>query len=151
MRAVVQRVSEAWVHVEGREVARIGRGLLVLVGFVPDDGDEDFHWVAKKVVELCLFEGEGGRRELSVKQVGGELLVVSQFTLLASIKKGTKPSWHRAAPPAQARQLYEEFLRVLRRRYTAEKVKEGVFGAYMGVGLVNDGPVTIIIDSRHRE
>jgi D-tyrosyl-tRNA(Tyr) deacylase len=150
MRAVVQRVAQASVTVEGTVTGEITRGLLVLVGIATDDTPDDIAWLAGKIVQQKLFPDESGRMNLSVAESGGGVLVVSQFTLLASTRKGTKPSWHRAAPPEVAVPLYEEFVRVMETA-TGRPVATGKFGAMMEVSLVNDGPVTLVLDSRLRE
>jgi D-tyrosyl-tRNA(Tyr) deacylase len=150
MRAVIQRVSEASVSVDGNITGSIEGGLLVLVGVTADDGEEDIEWLAGKIVGQKLFSDESGRMNLSVTETGGGVLVVSQFTLLASTRKGTKPSWHRAAPPEAARPLYEEFVRAMQSEL-GYPVATGEFGAMMQVELVNDGPVTLVLDSRWRE
>ncbi len=150
MRAVVQRVSKASVTIAGRVTASIGNGLLVLVGIAGDDTDEDITWLAGKIAEQKLFADESGRMNLSVTETGGGVLVVSQFTLLASTRKGTKPSWHRAAPPEVAVPLYEKFVAAVEAA-VGYPVATGEFGAMMEVELVNDGPVTLVLDSRLRE
>jgi len=150
MRAVIQRVSRASVTVEGAITGDIQRGLLVLVGVAADDTPDDIAWLAGKIAGQKLFPDESGRINLSVTESGGGLLVVSQFTLLASTRKGTKPSWHRAAAPEAAVPLYEEFLRAMETA-TGRPVATGKFGATMEVSLVNDGPVTLVLDSRLRE
>jgi len=150
MRAVVQRVSQASVTVERSLTGEIGRGLLVLVGVTEDDAEEDIAWLAGKIVGQKLFADETGRMNLSVMETGGGVLVVSQFTLLASTRKGTKPSWHRAAGPEAAVPLYEAFVRKME-ELLGRSVATGQFGAMMEVALVNDGPVTLVLDSRLRE
>ena len=150
MRAVIQRVSRASVMVGGAVVGEVGRGLLVLVGVATDDTSDDIEWLAGKVAGQKLFPEEGGRMNLSVTEIAGSVLVVSQFTLLASTRKGTKPSWHRAAPPEVAVPLYEEFVRAMEAAL-GRPVATGEFGAMMEVELVNDGPVTLVLDSRLRE
>jgi D-tyrosyl-tRNA(Tyr) deacylase len=150
MRAVIQRVSEASVTVGGRVTGSIEHGLLVLVGIAGDDTDEDIAWLAGKIAGQKLFADESGRMNLSVTETGGGVLVVSQFTLLASTRKGTKPSWHRAAEPAAALPLYEKFVTAIEFA-VGHPVATGEFGAMMEVELVNDGPVTLILDSRLRE
>lgn len=150
MRAVVQRVASASVAVEGRVIGAIERGLLVLVGIAADDTRDDIAWLAGKIAGQKLFPDESGRMNLSVTEIGGGVLVVSQFTLLASTRKGTKPSWHRAAPPDVAIPLYEEFLRAIEAAI-GRPAATGEFGAMMQVALVNDGPVTLVLDSRWRE
>jgi len=150
MRAVVQRVSQASVAVEGNITGSIGRGLLVLVGVAPDDTADDIAWLSGKIAQQKLFPDESGKMNQSVVEIGGGILVVSQFTLMASTRKGTKPSWHRAAPPEIAIPLYEEFVRAMEAA-TGRPVATGKFGAMMEVSLVNDGPVTLVLDSRLRE
>ena len=148
MRAVIQRVAAARVTVAGRLVGAIGRGVLVLLGVADDDALEDANWVLDKIVGLRIFENENGKFDQSLRDVQGELLAVSQFTLLAETGKGRRPSFTHAAPPEQAIPLYEHF--VARARAEGMTVATGEFGAHMQVELVNDGPVTIILDSRQR-
>jgi D-tyrosyl-tRNA(Tyr) deacylase len=150
MRAVVQRVSRAAVSVAGEVTGTIGRGLVVLLGVAADDTADDLAWLAEKIMRQRIFEDGEGRMTLSVTEVGGSVLVVSQFTLLASTRKGTKPSWHRAAPPEMAEPFYEEFVRKMEALLRCP-VPTGRFGAMMEVELVNDGPVTLVLDSRLRE
>jgi D-tyrosyl-tRNA(Tyr) deacylase len=138
------------VTVEERVTGSIAGGLLVLVGVTADDGEEDIVWLAGKIVGQKLFADENGRMNFSVMESGGGVLVVSQFTLLASTRKGTKPSWHRAAGPEVAIPLYEAFVRKLE-ELLGRPVATGEFGAMMEVALVNDGPVTLVLDSRLRE
>lgn len=145
MKALIQRVSEAHVTVDGETVARIGPGLLVLLGVVEDDGLWEAEVLAKKCCELRILEDEAGKMNLSVLDTGGEILVVSQFTLAANCKKGRRPSFDDAAPPGEARALYEKFCELCRAK--GVDVQTGSFAAHMKVGLVNDGPVTIMLDS----
>ncbi len=147
MRVVVQRVSGACVRVpvEGYECG-IGSGLLVLAAFVDEDTDADLEWTAKKIAAMRIFDDADGVMNLSVKDVGGEILAVSQFTLYASTVKGNRPSYIKAAKPDVAIPLYEKFLAKLE-EHLEKPVGRGIFGADMKVSLVNDGPVTIIIDS----
>jgi D-tyrosyl-tRNA(Tyr) deacylase len=144
VRAVLQRVDSADVTVDGRCVGRIGRGLLVLVGVERGDGDEEVRWTARKTAELRIFEDSGGKMNLSVREAGGDVLVVSQFTLLADCRQGRRPAFDRAAPPAEGRRLYELFVTEL--RAAGLHVETGVFGAKMLVDLRNNGPVTIILE-----
>jgi D-tyrosyl-tRNA(Tyr) deacylase len=146
MRAVLQRVSKAEVSVAGRVIGSIGRGFVVLLGVAKDDTDKDAVYLADKTMGLRVFADDAGRMNLALKQVGGELLVISQFTLLADTESGRRPSFIRAAPPEEAKRLYEHFLSLVRNG--GVKVETGEFGAMMAVSLVNDGPVTIILDSR---
>ncbi len=150
MRAVLQRVREASVAVDSKTAGAIGRGLLVLLGCASDDGPDDIAWLAAKTADLRIFDDEAGVMNRSVKDIGGDILLVSQFTLLASTKKGMRPSWHLAAKPETALPLYEAFhLRL--EAVLGRPVPTGIFGADMQVALVNDGPVTIVIDSKLRE
>jgi D-tyrosyl-tRNA(Tyr) deacylase len=146
MRAVVQRVAEASVAVEGRTVARIGPGLLVLLGIAQGDGEPDAAYLADKVVNLRVFADEAGHMNRSVVEAGGSLLVVSQFTLLGDARKGRRPGFTGAAPPEEAEALYLRFVEHGRR--AGVPVEEGVFRAFMDVALVNQGPVTLLLDSR---
>ncbi len=150
MRLVIQRVLRASVTVDMQTVGSIGLGYLVLVGSEEGDQPDELDWLAQKLVNLRLFDDDTGVMNRSILEVSGEVLLVSQFTLLASTKKGTRPSWHRAAKPEQARPCYEAFVQ---RVETAlgRAPATGIFGADMGVELVNDGPVTLILDSRLRE
>ena len=146
MRAVIQRVKGARVIQEGSVVGEIGRGLLVFLGVAGDDTAEDAYYLADKVVELRVFEDEAGKMNLSVRDVGGQILVVSQFTLLGDCSWGRRPSVSDAAPPHQAQGLYDLFVKRIREGgITAET---GVFQSYMEVELINDGPVTLLLDSR---
>jgi D-tyrosyl-tRNA(Tyr) deacylase len=146
MRAVVQRVSRAEVRVEGKVVGSIGQGLLVLLGVAAGDAEADARLLAEKLAQLRVFEDRAGKMNLPVGEVGGGVLVVSQFTLLGDARKGNRPSFGAAAPPEEANALYERFCGLLRERGAA--VSQGVFRAHMDVELVNDGPVTILLDSR---
>lgn len=150
MRAVIQRVSSASVTVDGLEVSSINTGLLVLLGVDQNDQQEDLQWLASKIVGLRIFSDADQKMNLNISDVGGELLVVSQFTLFGATKKGNRPSFIRAAPADMGRTYYEEFC-LLIERLTKTKVKRGVFGADMKVTLTNDGPVTLIIDSKNKE
>ena len=150
MRLLIQRVREASVTIEGEVRSKIGQGLLVLVGIEEADGDEDIEWLAGKLLRLRIFDDKQGVMNLDVQQVGGELLIVSQFTLFASTRKGNRPSYIRSAGEAISRPLYERFVRRVE-ELAGRKVGTGEFGADMQVALVNDGPVTIWIDSRNRE
>lgn len=150
MRAVVQRVCEAAVTVAGREVGRIGHGLLVLVGVETGDGQADADWLAEKVARLRIFADDAGKMNRDVLEAGGAVFVVSQFTLHASTKKGNRPSFVAAARPEEAGPLYERFIGMVE-TILGSAVPRGVFGADMRMSLVNDGPVTIVIDSRRRE
>lgn len=148
MRAVVQRVSAARVAVDGETTGRIGRGLLVLVGITNDDGAADVQYIADKVRDLRIFEDEAGKMNLSLSDVGGAVLAVSQFTLYGDCRKGRRPSWDAAAPAPLARTLYEATVAAM--RANGLTVETGVFQARMAVTLVNDGPVTLLLDSRRQ-
>jgi D-tyrosyl-tRNA(Tyr) deacylase len=150
MRALIQRVREASVAVEGTTIATIGPGLLVLAGVAADDGAEDRDWLARKIVALRIFNDDAGVMNRSLVDIGGEMLVVSQFTLYASTRKGSRPSWSGAAPPALAEPGFDALVAAFAREL-GRPVPTGRFGADMQVALVNDGPVTIWLDSRARE
>ena len=146
MRAVVQRVKSAAVHVEGRIIGEIGQGLLVLVGVGRGDEEKDITYLASKLPELRIFEDTSGKFNLSLKEVGGKMLIVSQFTLFGDCRKGRRPSFIEAAEPAEAKRLYEQL--ILKLRGQGVSVETGEFQAKMEVRLINDGPVTILLDSR---
>jgi D-tyrosyl-tRNA(Tyr) deacylase len=150
MRVVIQRVSQAGINIDGQEHARIGVGLLILLGIETADGHNDIDWLAKKVANLRIFSDEAGLMNRSVIEERGELLVVSQFTLYGNAKKGNRPSYIRAARPEVAIPLYEAFVERLRAE-SGMVVRHGVFGADMKVSLVNDGPVTILFDTKDKE
>jgi D-tyrosyl-tRNA(Tyr) deacylase len=147
MRAVVQRVRHARVEIDGRVSGNIDQGLLVLLGITHDDATADMEWLVRKMINLRIFSDTEGKMNLSVQDVNGGILVVSQFTLFANIKKGNRPSYIRSAPPESAIPLYEAFLQHLREAFSGP-VETGEFGAMMDVHLLNDGPVTIQMDSR---
>jgi D-aminoacyl-tRNA deacylase len=148
MRAVVQRVSRAEVSVGGECLGRIGLGFAVLLGVARDDTESDAEFIADRILGLRVFADEAGKMNLAFGAIGGELLVISQFTLLADTSGGRRPSFIKAAPPEIAETLYERFLSLVRAR--GVKVETGRFGAHMELALINDGPVTIILDSRVR-
>jgi D-tyrosyl-tRNA(Tyr) deacylase len=150
MRVIIQRVSEASVTIDGHINSAIGSGLLVLAGFEEADENEDLEWMAAKVANLRIFTDDKGLMNLSVKEVEGDVIVVSQFTLFAQTKKGNRPSFIRAAKPDKAIPLYEKFV-FLMSKELGKNVGTGEFGADMKVALINDGPVTIHIDSKNRE
>lgn len=145
MKVVLQRVSSASVSLGGRAVGEIGSGFLLLVGFRRGDGDEQVAWMADKVLGLRIFPDAEGKMNLGLDETGGDLLVVSQFTLYGDTRKGRRPSYVDAAPPEVAVPLYERFVGVLRERAPG-RVETGVFGAHMEVALVNDGPVTLVLE-----
>ena len=150
MRVIIQRVKHAKVDIDGKTHSSIEKGLLILLGIETEDNQEDIDWLCGKVSRLRIFDDENGQMNLSVCDVKGSCLIVSQFTLHASTKKGNRPSYIRAAPPEIAIPLYEKFIETLIRT-TELFVETGIFGANMQVKLTNDGPVTIIIDSKNRE
>ena len=150
MRAVVQRVSKASVTSEKGLLASIDSGLMVLVGIEETDGHDDVEWLSNKIVQLRIFDDPDGVMNLSIADIGGEIIVVSQFTLHAKTKKGNRPSYIKAAQPAIAIPIYEQFVSRLS-DLLGKKVGTGEFGAMMQVELINDGPVTIIIDTKNRE
>ena len=149
MRIVLQRVKSASVSIEGSVVGEINQGFLLLVGVGPDDTRDDASYLARKIAGMRIFSDENGKMNLSIDQVGGKILSVSQFTLFADTKKGNRPSFTGAAIPEAANQLYEEFNEKLRTEYGLT-VETGEFGADMQVSLVNDGPVTIILDTKNQ-
>ena len=150
MRTIIQRVSEAAVTVDGQIVGEIGRGLLILAGFEEADTESDLVWMAGKIARMRIFSDKDGVMNHSVSEIAGEILAVSQFTLYASIKKGNRPSWSRAAKGDVSQPLFEQFVEKLRLE-SGKPVATGLFGADMSVSLVNDGPVSICIDSRQPE
>ena len=146
MRAVLQRVTRARVKVNDQVAGEIGLGLVVLLGVAHNDTETDIKYLVEKIAAIRIFDDADGRMNLSVRDVGGELLVVSQFTLYADVRRGRRPSWHEAAPPEVAEPLYEAFVEAARRN--VGRVATGAFGQMMQVELINDGPVTILLDSR---
>lgn len=150
MRVVLQRVRESSVSILGEMKAQIGEGFLILLGICEDDGTSDIDWIVRKILALRIFEDREGKMNLSIMDIHGEILVISQFTLYASTKKGNRPSFVKAAKPSMAEELYEDFLRKI-----SEKMglpcQSGEFGANMQVSLVNNGPATIMMDSKLRE
>ena len=150
MRAVIQRVSHASVEIDKVVKGKIAKGLLLLVGICPEDTEEDLKWLAAKITQLRIFSDENDKMNLSVQDVQGDILVISQFTLFASTKKGNRPSYTNAAPPAIAIPLYERFVAILE-ELLGKPVQTGEFGADMKVSLLNDGPVTIVMDTKAKE
>ena len=150
MRIVIQRVKRASVTVNGSVISNIGEGLLLLLGIEDADTDEDIQWLSRKVLGLRVFDDEAGVMNRSIMDINGEVIVVSQFTLMASYKKGNRPSWIRAAGHEHAVPMYERFVKVLSEGL-GKPVGTGVFGAEMQVDLVNDGPVTICMDTKNKE
>lgn len=150
MKAVIQRVSQAGVTIENKVKAEIKAGLLVLVGIENADADEDMEWLSNKIVNLRIFDDENKVPNISVKDIGGDILLVSQFTLHASTKKGNRPSYIKASKPDNAMPLYEKMIKQLETDL-GKRIYTGEFGADMKVSLLNDGPVTIVIDTKNRE
>ena len=150
MRVVIQRVSQSKVKVSGEVIGEIKEGLMVLVSFVDEDNDTDLDWMTKKIINLRIFNDDEGKMNRSVQDVAGDILLVSQFTLHGSTKKGNRPSFIKAAKPDFANVMYERFIKVLEQTLGKE-IQTGEFGGDMKVSLVNDGPTTIIIDSKDKE
>ena len=150
MRAVIQRVSQSEVKIDGKIVGQINKGLLILLGIEHEDNDTDIDWLVNKIIKLRIFNDDEGKMNLSITDIHGSFLVVSQFTLHASTRKGNRPSYIKAARPEQAIPLYERFIANLK-RISNLPVESGEFGGDMKVSLVNDGPVTILIDSKLKE
>jgi D-tyrosyl-tRNA(Tyr) deacylase len=149
MRALIQRVNDASVTIENKVKSKIGTGILVFLGIEESDTQEDIRWLSNKISQLRIFEDENGQMNHSVNEIKGETMVISQFTLHAKTKKGTRPSYSRAAKPDTAIPLYEAFIEQMARD-TGKEIQSGEFGAYMQVKLENDGPVTIMIDSKNK-
>ena len=150
MRVVVQRVSQSNVKVSVEIIGEINEGLMVLVSFVDEDNDTDLGWMTKKIINLRIFNDDEGKMNRSVQDIGGDILLISQFTLHGSTKKGNRPSFIKAAKPDFANVMYERFIKVLEQSL-GKKIQTGEFGGDMKVSLVNDGPTTIIIDSKDKE
>lgn len=150
MRALIQRVSRCSVSIDGREHSVIGRGMLILLGIKSDDADDDARALADRCAALRIFDDHKGTMNLSVRDVAGEAMVVSQFTLYGDTRKGNRPSYSEAAPPQIAERLYEVFVAHLRTALVPQKVATGVFRAMMNVDLVNDGPVTVMVESKKK-
>ena len=150
MIAVIQRVTKASVTVNGVQTGKIGLGQLVLIGIEESDNNEDIRWLSNKIVNLRIFDDHNGVMNRSLIDLDGEILLISQFTLHASTRKGNRPSYIRAAKPEKAIPIYEEFIQTLERDL-GKTIKTGKFGAYMKIGLINDGPVTIIIDTKDKK
>ena len=146
MRAIVQRVKESWVKVDGKVVGKIGEGLNILLGVGKGDTEEDIKKLSQKILNLRIFEDENGKFQYSVLDIKGEILVISQFTLYANVKKGRRPSFEEAEKPERAKERYEKFVEELKK--SGLKVETGIFGAMMEVYILNWGPVTIVIDSK---
>ncbi|NER01154.1 MAG: D-tyrosyl-tRNA(Tyr) deacylase [Cyanothece sp. SIO2G6] len=149
MIAIIQRVSQAAVQIEGKEKSSIGKGLMILLGIGREDTDEDIEWLSRKIVQLRIFDDEEGKMNKSLKEVNGDILLVSQFTLHASTKKGNRPGYNEAAPPEAAIPLYNKMIAFLEQAME-KPIGTGTFGAMMQVSLINDGPVTIPIDTKNK-
>ena len=150
MRVVIQRVKQASVRVEGETVGFIKQGFCIFVGFEREEKDDDLEWLSKKIVQMRIFSDDNGKMNLSIEDIGGDILLISQFTLHAKTKKGNRPSFIQAAPPAMAENLYTNFGKMLE-KHLEHGIQYGRFGAMMEVDLINDGPVTIIMDSKERK
>ncbi|MDD2411624.1 MAG: D-aminoacyl-tRNA deacylase [Bacteroidales bacterium] len=150
MRALIQRVSQSKVTVENKTCGEISKGLLVLLGIEDSDTQDDVDWLCRKISQLRIFDDTNGVMNLSLQDVQGQTLIISQFTLHASTKKGNRPSYIRAASPEFAKKMYEDFVANFK-KYVKTKVATGIFGAMMKVELINDGPVTIFIDTKNKE
>ena len=150
MRVVIQRVKSAAVEILNKNYSSVGQGLLIFLGIENDDGEEDINWLCKKIIQLRVFDDKNGVMNLSVADIDGEILVISQFTLHAKTKKGNRPSYIKAARPDIAIPIYNKFVEKLG-FYLEKEIKTGEFGALMQVSLVNDGPVTIIIDTKNKD
>ena len=150
MRALIQKVTSAAVSIENTLKSKIDAGLLILLGIEEDDNQEDIDWLSKKISQLRIFDDENGVMNLSIQDINGEALVISQFTLHAKVKKGNRPSYIKAAKPEVAIPLYNQFVNALNQLISKE-IQTGEFGAYMQISLVNDGPVTIFIDTKNKE
>lgn len=149
MKVIIQKVAHAAVKVDGNIVGAIDQGLLLFIGIGNDDGEEDMSWLTRKILNMRIFLDENGVMNKSIKEVNGDILAISQFTLMASTKKGNRPSYIHAARPEVSKPIYEQFCTLLSKDFSG-KVEKGVFGAHMKVSLLNDGPVTIQLDSKLR-
>ena len=149
MKVVIQRVSESSVSVDSTEIGKIGNGLLLLIGFEEFDSNDDVEWIIKKVLNIRIFDDVNGKMNLSIKEIKGDLLLISQFTLFASTNKGNRPSFIKAADPLLAKSLYLHTIEQFENKFNGN-IQKGEFGSMMEVKLINDGPVTIIIDSKNK-
>ena len=150
MRVVIQRVGHARIRIQKNEERTIGPGMLILLGIEENDTAKDCDWLCSKISNLRIFDDENGKMNHSLMDVGGDIMVVSQFTLHASTKKGNRPSWIRAAAPDKAEPMYHSFIQTLT-QHTGKEIVTGEFGAYMEISLLNDGPVTLFIDTKNKE
>lgn len=151
MRVVLQRVSQAELKIDGRSHSNISKGLLILLGIEGEDNLEDINYLTRKIIQMRVFSDDQGKMNLSLLDIKGDLMLVSQFTLLASTKKGNRPSFIKSAKPEIAKALYEKCLETFEKALIGHKVASGVFGADMQINLINDGPVTILLDSKNKE
>ena len=151
MKAVLQRVSRARLDANKKEHCHIGPGLVILAGFEQEESESDITWMATKIIGMRIFSDTNGKMNLSVKDVNGDILIVSQFTLHGSTKKGNRPSFIRSAPPEKAIRLYNLLIEELKTNYADDKIASGVFGAHMDIDMVCDGPVTILMDTKNKE
>ena len=150
MKIVVQRVLSSSVSVEGEKTKYISEGLLVFIGFCSNDTEDDILWGINKLLNMKILKDKKGETNLNTLEKKSDLLIISQFTLFASTKKGNKPSWHKAANSKLARTLYDQFINFLQKKYLSKNIKTGFFGKNMQINLTNDGPITIILDSKNR-
>ena len=150
MKIVIQRVIDSSVSIKDMEPRFIGEGLIIFVGFCNDDKDDDILWGIKKIINMKILKGKDGYYNINTLEKKSDILVISQFTLLASTKKGNKPSWHKAAGQILARKLYDRFIVFLKKMYSEQNVKTGFFGENMKINVTNDGPLTIILDSKNK-
>jgi len=150
MKIVIQRVIDSSVSIKDMEPRFIGEGLIIFVGFCDDDKDDDILWGIKKIINMKILKGRDGCYNINTLEKKSDILVISQFTLLASTKKGNKPSWHKAAGQILARKLYDRFIVFLKKMYSEQNVKTGFFGENMKINVTNDGPLTIILDSKNK-
>ena len=150
MKIVIQRVIDSSVSIKDMEPRFIGEGLIIFVGFCDDDKDDDILWGIKKIINMKILKGRDGCYNINTLEKKSDILVISQFTLLASTKKGNKPSWHKAADQILARKLYDRFIVFLKKMYSEKNVKTGFFGENMKINVTNDGPLTIILDSKNK-
>jgi len=150
MKIVIQRVIDSSVSIKDMEPRFIGEGLIIFVGFCNDDKDDDILWGIKKIINMKILKGRDGCYNINTLEKKSDILVISQFTLLASTKKGNKPSWHKAAGQILARKLYDRFIVFLKKMYSEKNVKTGFFGENMKINVTNDGPLTIILDSKNK-
>lgn len=150
MRAIIQRVSDAVVYINSNEHNAIDQGLLVFLGIEDSDDEQDIEWLCGKIIRMRIFNDENGLMNLSVRDIQGDILIISQFTLHASTKKGNRPSFIRASKPVHSKKIYEQFIKKFQHEYSGT-VKSGEFGAFMKIQLINEGPVTLFVDTKNKE